>query len=330
VKAPRRPATVRAVLAVPAALAAFALCAAAFAQTFPAKPIRIVLPVVAGSAPDLRVRQVAPLLSAALGQPVVVDNRPGANGAIGAREAAKAAADGYTLFNANISNALNDVLSPDPCCRLTEAFVAITDLARSPLVMVVHPSVRAATLAEFVVLARARPKGLSYASGGSGSIIQLLAERIKAAAGIDVVEVPYKSLGADLPNLLAGHVDAGFSVLATLGPHIRSGKLRALAVASERRLAVLPEIPTMAEAGLPGMEATVWNGMFAPAGTLRAAIGLLQENFARALGNAEIREQIVASGAEPGGSRPEEFAAFVRAEIAKWGRVVKDAGIRLE
>jgi len=306
------------------------VCGTVFAQAFPTKPIRIVLPVVAGSAPDLRVRQVAPLVSAGLGQPVVVDNRPGANGAIGAREAARAAPDGHTLLNANISNALNDVLASDPCCRLTEAFMAITDVARSPLVMVVHPSVQAVTLAEFIALARIRPKGLTYASGGSGSIIQLLAERIKAAAGIEVIEVPYKSLGADLPNLLAGHVDAGFSVLATLGPYIRSGKLRALAVASERRVAVLPEVPTMAEAGLPGMEATVWNGMFAPAGTPRAAIGLLQENFARALGDAEIRAQIVASGAEPGGSRPEEFAAFVRAEIAKWGRVVKDAGIRLE
>ncbi len=306
------------------------LCTAAAAQTFPSRPIRIVLPVVAGSAPDLRVRQVAPLLAASLGQPVVVDNRPGANGAIGAREAARAATDGHTLFNANISNALNDVLAPEACCRLGDGFAAVTDLARSPLVMVVHPSVRASTLGEFIALARAKPGGLSYASGGTGSIIQLLAERIKAASGIDVVEVPYKSLGADLPNLLAGHVDAGFSVLSTLGPHIRSGKLRALAVASPRRLAVLPEAPTMAEAGLPGMEATVWNGIFVPAGTPAAVIGVLQEHLALALADPELRGQIVASGAEPGGSTPAEFAAFVRAEVERWGRVVREAGIRLE
>jgi tripartite-type tricarboxylate transporter receptor subunit TctC len=314
-----------------AALAALALLSVpALAQQFPSKPIRIITPVVAGSAPDQRVRSVAPRLTEALGQPIVVDNRPGANGAIGAREAAKAAPDGYTLFNANINNVLNDLLAPEPCCRLNQELVAITDLALSPLIMVVNPSIPAKSLAEFIALAKAKPRGYTYASGGSGSVIQLLAERIKAAGGIDVVEVPYKSLGADLPNLIAGHVDAGFSVASTLAPHIRGGRLRALAVAGPRRLSALPEIPTMAEAGLPGMEATVWNGIFAPAGTPRALLLLLQQNFARALNSPEVREQIAASGAELGGRPPEEFAAFVRAEAGKWGRVIKEAGIRLE
>jgi tripartite-type tricarboxylate transporter receptor subunit TctC len=314
-----------------AAIAALALLSgSALAQTFPAKPIRIIVPAVAGSAPDLRVRSVAPKLTEYLGQPIVVDNRPGANGAIGAREAAKAAADGYTLFNANINNVLNDLLAPEPCCRLNQELVATTDLALSPLIMVVNPSIPAKSLAEFIALAKAKPKGYTYASGGTGSVIQLLAERIKAAAGIDVVEVPYKSLGADLPNLLAGHVDAGFSVASTLAPHIRSGKLRALGVAGQRRLSVLPEIPTMAEAGLPGMEATVWNGVFAPAGTPRATLLLLQQNLARALRAPEVREQLAASGAEVGGRPPEEFAEFVRAEAAKWGKVIKEAGIGLE
>jgi tripartite-type tricarboxylate transporter receptor subunit TctC len=316
----------RAWLAAPASL----LCACALAQNFPAKPIRIITPVVAGSAPDLRVRSVAPRLTESLGQPIIVDNRPGANGAIGAREAAKAAPDGYTLFNANINNALNDLLAPDPSCRLNQELVAVTDLALSPLIMVVNASVPANTLKDFIALAKAKPRGLTYASGGTGSVIQLLAERIKAAAGVDVVEIPYKSLGADLPNLLAGHVDAGFSVLSTLGPHIRSGKLKALAVAGPRRLAAVPEIPTMAEAGLPGMEATVWNGIFAPAGTPPDVRALLRQQLERALNAPEIREQIVASGAELGGRPPEEFAAFVRAEIAKWSRVIKDAGIKLE
>ena len=286
--------------------------------------------MVAGSAPDLRVRMVAPRLTEALGQPIVVDNRPGANGAIGAREAARAAPDGYTLFNANINNALNDLLSPDPTCRLNQELVAVTDLALSPLIMVVHPSVPANSLKEFIELARSEPKGLTYASGGTGSVIQLLAERIKSSSGIDVVEIPYKSLGADLPNLLAGHVDAGFSVLSTLGAHIRSEKLRALAVAGPRRLSALSDVPTMAEAGLPGMEATVWNGIFAPAGTPAQVILLLQRNLARALNTPENREQIIASGGEVGGRPPEEFAAFVRAEIANWGKLIKDAGIKLE
>jgi tripartite-type tricarboxylate transporter receptor subunit TctC len=311
-------------------LAAATLCASALAQNFPTKPIRIITPVVAGSAPDLRVRSVAPKLTEALGQAIVVDNRPGANGAIGAREAAKAAPDGYTLFNANINNVLNDLLNPDPSCRLNRELVAVTDLALSPLIMVVNPSVPANSLREFIELARAKPQSLTYASGGSGSVIQLLAERVKAAAGIDVVEIPYKSLGADLPNLLAGHVNAGFSVLSTLGPHIRSGRLRALAVAGPRRLAALEEVPTMAEAGLPGMEATVWNGIFSPAGTPRPVIQLLQENLARALNAPDVREQIAASGAELGGRPPEEFAAFVRDELLKWGKVIKEAGIKLE
>jgi len=306
------------------------LCGSALAQNFPSKPIKIITPVVAGSAPDLRVRSVVPKLAEALGQPIIVDNRPGANGAIGAREAAKAAPDGYTLFNANINNALNDLLAPDPSCRLNQELVAVTDLALSPLIMVVNSSVRANSLREFIELARSKPKGLTYASSGTGSVIQLLAERIKSAASIDVVEVPYKSLGADLPNLLAGHVDAGFSVLSTLGPHIRSGKLKALAVAGPRRLAALSEVPTLAEAGLPGIEATVWNGIFAPAGTPRPVIQLLQENLLRTLNAPDVREQIVASGAELGGRPPEEFAAFVRAEILKWGKVIKEAGIRLE
>ena len=312
------------------AIALAVACGAAHAQTFPAKPIRIIVPVVAGSAPDLRVRSVAPKLTEALGQPIIVDNRPGANGAIGAREAAKAVPDGYTLFNANINNALNDLLSPDPSCRLNQELVAVTDLALSPLIMVVHPSVPANSLKEFIELARAKPRGLTYASGGTGSVIQLLGERIKSSSGIDVLEVPYKSLGADLPNLLAGHVDAGFSVLSTLGVHIRSGKLRALAVAGPRRLSALADVPTMAEAGLPGMEATVWNGIFVPAGTPRPVVLLLQEQFARALNAPEIREQIAASGGELGGRSPEEFAAFVRVEILKWGKVIREAGIRLE
>jgi tripartite-type tricarboxylate transporter receptor subunit TctC len=312
------------------ACVALAVPALAAAQAFPSKPVHIVAPVVAGSAPDLRLRQILPALAASLGQPVIIDNRPGANGAIGAREAAKAAPDGHTLFNANINNVLNDLLAPDPSARLNRELVAVTDIAGSPLIMVVHPSVPAKTLAELVALAKAKPKTLTYASGGTGGVIQLLGERIKAEAGIDVTEVPYKSLGADLPNLLAGVVSAGFSVYQTLGAHIRSGRLRALAVASAQRLPVAPDVPTMAEAGLPGMEATVWNGIFAPAGTPAPVIGRLQRELARALAQPEVQAQIAESGAYAGGKPPEAFAAFVRAEGEKWGKVIREAGIRLQ
>lgn len=302
----------------------------AVAQSYPSKPIRIITPVVAGGAPDIRVRQIAPKLAESLGQPVIVENRPGANGQIGAREVARAAPDGYTLFNANISNALNDALAADPATELTRAFVPVTDIAASPLIMVANPGVPAATLKEFVALAKAKPGGYTYASGGSGSVIQLTGERLKLAAGIDVREVPYKSLGADLNDLLAGHVNTGFAVSVTLNQHIKSGKLRAYGVAGPRRLAVLPDVPTMAEAGAPEVEAIVWNGIFVPAGTSPAIVATLHREIAKALASPDVRDQIIASGSEVGGSPPEQFAAFIRREAANWSRVVKDAGIKLQ
>jgi tripartite-type tricarboxylate transporter receptor subunit TctC len=308
-----------------------ALCvSAAIAQSFPTKPIRIIVPAVPGSGPDVRMRHAAPKLAEALRQPVVVDNRPGANGAIGAQEAARSSPDGYTLFMGNINNALNDLLNPNPCCRLTQEFVPITRFAAAPLILLVHPSVPVASLKEFIDLAKAKPKTLTWASGGTGSLGQLLGEMIKAASRIDATEIPYKSTGADLTDLLAGHVMAGFNYAGVVGAHIKTGKLRALAVANARRLTVLPDVPTMAEAGLPGIEATGWNGIFAPARTPLPVVRVVHQEVARTLNSPEIKDQIVSVGGEIGGDTPEEFAVFVHAEMAKWGKVIKDAGIRLE
>ena len=301
-------------------------------QTYPSKPIRIVTPVVPGSAPDLRVRQIAPKLAEALGQSVIVENRPGGNGQIAAREAAKAAPDGHTLFNLNINNALNDVLNPDPATRLASAFTPITDLAQSPLIMVVHPSVPADSVKAYIALAKMRPKTLNYGSSGSGGIIQLPGERIKQASGIDVLEVPYKSPGAELPDLLGGGDDRVrvWGVPATLGPHIASGRLRALAVAGVRRLQILPDTPTLAEAGLPGIEALTWNGLLAPIGTPIPIVRLLHAEIQRALGHPDIRDPILASGSELGGMAPEQFATFLGREIEKWGKVVRETAIKLQ
>jgi tripartite-type tricarboxylate transporter receptor subunit TctC len=303
---------------------------AAFAQSYPTKPIRIIEPAVAGSAVDVGMRRVAPKLAEALGQPVVIENRPGGNSLIGAREVARAAPDGYTLLHGNINNAFNDLLGADSCCRLNQELVPITRLFSTPMVMVVHPSVPATTLREYIELAKAKPQAVTFASGGTGSLTQLVGETLKATSGIAIAEVPYKSIGAEVPDLVAGHVMTGFLAPSAVGQHIKSGKLRALAVADARRVPMLPNVPTMAEAGLPGFEATGWNGLYAPAGTPTAIILRLQQEIARALTAPDVREDALTNGWVLGGERPEEFAAYLRTEMVKWGKIIKDANIKLQ
>ena len=300
------------------------------AQDYPNRSVRIIVPVVAGSSPDARARQIAPKLAEALGQPVVVENHPGANGAIGARLVARAAPDGYTLLCGNTGNALNDLFTTDTGARLNKELLPVTELTMGPLVMVVHPSLGVNNLKEFLDLARAKPGTLHYGSGGAGSFTQLLGERIKKVAGIGMTEVPYKSTGADLADLLAGHVQVGFGGVAALGPLIKSGKLRAMGLSGPRRLGMMPELPTLAEQGLNGTEASVWNAIFVPAGTPPAVVQTLYRALARALETPEVREAYLGTGSEAGGSRPEQFAAFLNAEASKWAQVIKDAGIKRE
>jgi tripartite-type tricarboxylate transporter receptor subunit TctC len=300
------------------------------AQAFPAKPIRIIVPAVPGSAVDVNARRIAPGLIELLGQSVIVENRAGANSAIGAREVARSAPDGYTLLHGNVNNALNDLLSADKCCRLNEALIPVTRMFSTPLVMVVHPSVPANNLKEYIALAKAQPELLTFASGGIGAITQLLGEKIKHEAGIKVREVPYKSIGAEMPDLLAGHVMTAYLSPVVVAQHIRSGKLRALGVAGPRRISTIADVPTLAEAGLPGVEAAGWNGLFAPAGTPEAVVRRLHQETARVLASAAIKADSATLGYEIGGEGPEEFGAFVRAEIAKWGRVIKESNIKME
>lgn len=302
----------------------------AIAQSFPTKPIRIIVPAVPGSAVDVNARRIAPKLGELLGQPILVENRAGANSAIGAREVARAAPDGYTIFQGNVNNSLNDLLTSDTSARLNAELIPITRLFGSPLMMLVHPSVPANNLREYIELAKAKPQTVTFASGGTGAITQLLGERVKAAAGINIREIPYKSIGAELPDLTAGHVMTAFLVPGVVTQFIKGGKLRALAVAGPRRVSILPEVPTMAEAGLPGVEAAGWNGLFAPAGTPSAIINRLQQAVTQTLNQPDIRDEAATFGSEIGGDRPEEFGAYVRNEIARWGKVIKDAGIKLE
>ena len=309
-------------------LATFASLAAA--QSFPSKPIRILVPSPPGSSPDIRARQIGAHITESVGQPVIVENRLGANGMIAAREVARAAPDGYTLFLALINNAIGDALKPDPCCRLNQELVPISRFTMTPLVMVVNPSVPARSVKEFIALAKAKPDALTYGSGGPGSISQLVGEWVKSEAKIKVLEVPYKAVNAEIPDLLGGVVMAAYVVPQVIVAHVNSGKLRALAVAGPSRLALLPGVPTTAEAGLPGIEAIVWNGMFAPAGTPQPVLQILHREIVKAYNAPDVKKQVLDTGSEVVADSPEEFAAFVRSEGAKWTKVIRDANIKPE
>ncbi|HET7766029.1 MAG TPA: tripartite tricarboxylate transporter substrate binding protein [Burkholderiales bacterium] len=312
------------------ACALAALTGLAQAQSFPTKPIRILVPSPPGSSPDIRARQIGAHLAESLGQPVIVENRPGANGMIAARETARSAPDGYTLFLALINNAIGDALKPDPCCRLNRELVPISRFTMTPLVMVVNPSVAAKSVKEFVELAKARPGALTYASGGPGSISQLVGEWVKSEAKINVLEVPYKAVNSEIPDLLAGVVQTAYVVPQVIAASVRAGKLRALAVAGPSRLALLPGVPTTAEAGLPGIEAIVWNGIFAPAGTPQPVLQILHREIVKAYNAPDVKKQVLDTGSEVVADTPEEFAAFVRSEGAKWTKVIRDANIKPE
>jgi tripartite-type tricarboxylate transporter receptor subunit TctC len=300
----------------------------AHAQSFPSRPIRILVPSVAGSSPDIRARQIATKLSDAFGQPVIVENRPGANGLIAAREAAKASADGHTLFLALINNAVADLLTTDTCCRLNQELVPVSRFSMTPLLVVVNPAVPARTLGEFLEAAKAKPEGFSYAAHGPGSISQLVGEMLKLERGVRLLEVPYKGVNSEIPDLTGGQLNVGFMVPQVVLAGIRSGKLRVLAVLSNERLDILPDVPTVKELGMPQLEAVAWNGIFVPAGTPQPVIQSLHRELVRAYTAPEVREQLHGGGAYAAADTPEEFAAFVRAEKEKWGRVIREAGIR--
>jgi len=312
------------------ACALAALTGLAQAQSFPTKPIRILVPSPPGSSPDIRARQIGAHLTESLGQPVIVENRLGANGMIAARETARSAPDGYTLFLALINNAIGDALKPDPCCRLNQELVPISRFTMTPLVMVVNPSVPAKSVKEYIDLAKAKPGALTYASGGPGSISQLVGEWVKSEAKINVLEVPYKAVNSEIPDLLAGVVQTAYVVPQVIAASVKAGKLRALAVAGPSRLALLPGVPTTAEAGLPGVEAIVWNGIFAPAGTPQPVLQILHREIVKAYNAPDVKKQVQDTGGEVVADTPQEFAAFVRAEGAKWAKVIRDANIKPE
>jgi tripartite-type tricarboxylate transporter receptor subunit TctC len=305
--------------------------APAWAQDYPRKPLRLIVPFSPGGGNDIVARAVAQSLGANLGQPVLVDNRSGAGGVVGAELAARSLPDGYTLFLGGVgSHAVNPHLHAKLPYDPVRDFAPVTLIASAPSVLVVHPSVPAGSIAEFTALCRANPGKLNYASNGNGSSAQLAAVLYESMAGVTMVHVPYKGLAPALVDLLSGEVQLMFSSVVAIGPHISAGRLRALAVTGRRRTPLLPAVPTLAESGLPGYEAGSWYGILVPAGTPPQIVARLHDGIVRALAQPEVRERLAAEGAEIIGSTPEEFAAHIGAELARMGKLIRDARIRME
>ena len=309
-------------------IACVSLAVASSAQDYPTRPIRYVVPFTAGGGGDIIIREVAQRLTARLGQTVIVDNRAGAGGSLGTEIVARAAPDGYTLLMANVAPMAINVsvykkLNYDPL----KDFAPVTTLASFPNILVLHPSVPAQTLPQLIALARAKPGQLTYASAGAGSTTHLAAEFFKSRAGVDLIHVPYKGGGAALIDLVAGQVTLYFSSLPAALPMVRSNRLRALGVTGLARAIAAPDVPTIAESGFPGFEAVTWIGAVAPAATPPAIITRLNKELVEIMQAADMRDKMIAQGAEPMTNTPEHFAVYIKTETAKWAAVVKQAGI---
>ncbi|HVQ61348.1 MAG TPA: tripartite tricarboxylate transporter substrate binding protein [Burkholderiales bacterium] len=312
------------------ALAAFAI-SAAHAEVYPAKPIRMIVAYPPGGGTDIVGRMVAQKLGETLGQSVVVENRGGASGNIGTEIAARAAPDGYTVLMGNVApNAINVSLFKNLPFDPVADFAPVSLVASTPNILVVHPSTPARSVKEVVALARSRPGVLNFASAGVGSSSHLAGELFRILAGADIVHVPYKGAGPAMVDVLSGQVQLYFATMPAAMPHVKSGKLVPIAVTSLKRSQALPDAPTIAESGVPGYEASTWYGLLAPAHSPDAAIARLHESVVKILGDAALRAKLADQGFEPVGDSPKEFAAYIRSEIAKWGKVIRDAGIRPE
>jgi tripartite-type tricarboxylate transporter receptor subunit TctC len=308
-----------------------ALLASSFlaqAQNWPAKPIRLVVPFAPGGGNDILGRVVGERLTHALGQPVVVENKPGASGNIGMAEGARAAPDGYTLVLAPTGNlTVNQSLFANLPFDVQRDFTPVTLLAQSPNVLVVHPSVPVKSFRELISYAKANPDKLNFASPGDGSGAHLAGELLKSEAGIRATHVPYKGMAPAVNDLLGGNVQMMFAGISTALQHVKSGKLVALAMAGPKRNPQLPDVPTVAESGLPGFDVTSWYGIVVRSGTPPAVVQKIQRDMAEALQAEDVRSRLAGLGLEPVGNTPEEFAALIKAETQKWGAIVKKAGI---
>jgi tripartite-type tricarboxylate transporter receptor subunit TctC len=312
--------------ALGALLAAFT--SAAFPQAYPARPVHIVVPFAAGGPADIYARAIAEKLQAALGQPFVVEDKPGAGSIVGTDSVAKSTPDGYTLLMMSNTHTVNESLIPDRPFQLMRDFIPVAPVNSSDLVMVVHPSVQANTLRDFIALAKAKPGTLNYASSGAGTPYHMAGELFKAMAGVDIVHVPYKGSSGARTDILGGQVQMMFDAIPTMAPNVQAGKLKALGTSGKVRSSVLPDVPTVSEAGVPGYDAVIWLGIMAPAGTPRAIVERLNQEITRSANAPEMKAAWARQGAIAMAMTPDEFGRFLREDIEKWARIVKISGAK--
>ena len=298
------------------------------AQDYPAKPVKIIVPFAAGGPADIYARFLGQRLSESLGQPFVVEDRPGAGAVIGTDAVAKSPPDGYTLLMMSNAQTVNESLIPNKPYALLRDFAPVAPVNYSDLVLVVHPSVQANTLAELIALAKAKPGKLNYASSGPGTPYHMAGELFKAMAGVDIVHVPYKGSSGARTDVLGGQVQMMFDAITTMSEHAKAGKVRALATTGKTRSSVLPNVPTMSEAGVPGYEAVIWLGIMAPKGTPPAIVAKLNAEITKIVNRPEVRAEWAKQGAAPMSMTPEEFARYTADDIAKWERIVKISGAK--
>lgn len=301
------------------------------AAEYPLRPIRVIVPFPAGGNADILARIMAQKMSEAWKQTVVVDNRAGAAGIIGAEAVAKSAPDGYTLLMGTTGTQTTNpaVYSKLPYDSLRD-FAPVSNFADSPFLLVTHPSLPVRTVKEVIALAKARPGQLHYASFGPGSSAHLVGEMLRSTARIEIVHVAYKGGPPALADLIGGHIEMMFNLLPIVVPHVKSGRLRAIAVTASKRAPALPDVPTFAEAGIPDFEAGSWYGVLAPAGTPKEIIARLSSEISRILSLADVRQRLAAEGAEPIGNTPEQFAEQIRRDLARWAKIARDARVRVQ
>lgn len=300
------------------------------AETFPNRPVRLIVPFAPGGGTDITARAIALKLTERLGQQVVVDNRPGANGTIGVDIASKSAPDGHTLSMISSSHTINVSLLKTVPYDLVKDLAPVTQATQQPYALVINPSVPAKSVQELIAHARSRPGALNYGSSGTGGLSHLAGALFSNLAKVDIVHVPYKGGNPALIDVIAGQIQMLFSTLLQANPHIKSGKLRALAVTTPKRSPAAPQLPTMQEAGVPGYEVTQWYGIVAPAKVPPAIIARLSREIAQIMHEPDMKGRLAADGSEAVGSTPEQFGAHVRAEVAKWKKVIQETGIRAD
>jgi tripartite-type tricarboxylate transporter receptor subunit TctC len=306
----------------------FLVCAPAWTQTYPAKTVRIVVPFAAGGPADIYGRVIGQRLQEALGQPFIVDDRPGAGSIIGTEIVAKSPPDGYTLLVMSNTHTVNESLVPKKPFTLMKDFTGIAPINYSDLLMVVHPSVPAKTVKEFIQLAKSKPKGLNYASSGTGTPYHMAGELFKSMAHIDVVHVPHKGSAEARTSVVSGQVEMMFDAITTMAPMAKAGRVRALATSGRQRSHITPGIPTVAEAGVPGYEATIWLGLMAPTGTPKPVIDKLNAEITKIVNRPDVRKTWNDQGAIPMTMTAAEFDQYLHDDIAKWAKVVKMSGAR--